>query len=281
MTPDLPAERGLPRRRVARTALFLCTAMTIGASPLAAQAVDHSPFDALLHRHVVRGLVDYDAFARAPEFTRYLASLDRVDPARLGDAERLAYWINVYNAFTIRLITEKGERESIRNIDKSLGFLKLKGPWSEPIVRAAGRRLTLDDVEQRIIRKDFNDPRVHFTLVCAAMGCPPLRSEAYTGARLDAQLDDQAQIFLRHSPAKNRVDVPSRTVYWSMIFNHYDEDFGGSEASIGRYIARFYPPGPERQLLESGTFTARETSYDWRLNSQAHGARAARREERP
>jgi hypothetical protein len=257
--------------------LALVALVTLGAPPAGAQAFDHAPFDALLRRHVVDGLVDYDAFKASPEFTTYLASLDRVNPARLSERERLAYWINVYNAFTIRLVTDKNERESIRNINKSLGFLKLKGPWSDPIVRAGGRKLSLDDVEHRIIRKAFTEPRIHFALVCAALGCPPLRSEAYTGAQLDRQLDDQARTFLLRSPAKNRVDVAAGVVYWSMIFNYYDEDFGGTEASIGRYIARFHPPGAERRLLESGQFTAKETEYDWRLNARrAAGATAAR-----
>lgn len=258
----------------ARLAALALVAVVLGAAPAEAQAFDHAPFDALLRRHVANGLVDYDAFKRSPEFTQYLATLDRVDPARLSEQERLAYWINVYNAFTIQLITSKNERRSIRNVNKSLGILKLKGPWSDPIVRAGGRRLTLDDVEHKIIRKQFKEPRIHFALVCAALGCPPLRSEAYVGAKLDRQLADQARVFLLESPDKNRVDVASKTVSWSMIFNYYDEDFGGSPASIGRYIARFYPPGPERELLESGNFTAKETEYDWRLNSKRSGAAA-------
>ena len=102
--------------------------------------VDHRTFDTLLRQHVVDGFVDYDAFARAPEFAQYLASLDKVRPSDLDEDERLAYWINVYNAFTIQLIVSHKETESIRNINKALGFLQLKGPWSEPIVRAAGYR---------------------------------------------------------------------------------------------------------------------------------------------
>ncbi len=228
--------------------------------------VDHSAFELLLRQHVVNGLVDYDAFGRSAEFSRYLALLDRVDPATLDNNERLAYWINVYNAYTIELINRHRERASIRNINKSFGVLRLKGPWSEQLVRAGGRRLTLDDVEHRIIRKEFHEPRVHFALVCAALGCPPLRSEAYTGARLDAQLDDQGRRFLILSPEKNRVDIATRTVYVSMIFRLYRDDFGGTDASVGQFIARWYPDGPDRVLLRSGKYSLRETAYDWSLN---------------
>ena len=90
-------------------------------------------------------------------------------------------------------VNRHGERESIRNIRKTLGVLPLKGPWSERMVRAAGRELTLDEVEHEIVRKEFREPRIHFALVCAALSCPPLRREAYVGARLDAQLEEQAR----------------------------------------------------------------------------------------
>ncbi len=250
------------------------TALVLGLASVAAlpaqTTVDHSAFDAMLKAHVVNGAVDYDAFKADARFPRYLASLDVVDPAKLSEPERLAFWINVYNAFTIQLITGKGERESIRNVNKTLGFLKFKGPWSDPIVRAAGRTLTLDNVEHDIIRKEFAEPRIHFALVCAAIGCPPLRSEAYTGARLDAQLQEQGRIFILESPTKNRVDVDSRTVFVSLVFTLYDEDFGGNDRALGRYLARWYPAGPTRTLLESGDFQVKQTDYDWSLNSQAH-----------
>ena len=133
-------------------------------------------------------MVDYDAF-KGPDFKAYLASLDK---ARSRDAstprERLAYWINVYNAYTIELINEHRERDSIRNINKIAGHRKANGPWHEKLVKAGGKVYHLDNVEHDIIRKQWNEPRIHFALVCAAMGCPPLRSEAYTGARLEEQL---------------------------------------------------------------------------------------------
>jgi hypothetical protein len=239
----------------------------------ASRTFDHSAFDALLRAHVVDGMVDYGAFARAPTFAAYLKALDAADLSALDEKERLALWINAYNAYTIQLINAHGERDSIRNINRTLG-LALKGPWHEKLVKVGGRTYHLDNVEHDIIRKEFQEPRIHFALVCAAMGCPPLRSEAYTGAKLEGQLDDQARRFLLRSPAKNRVDVPNRTVYVSSIFNYYRDDFGGTDAAVGRYLARFYPAGSaERRLLESGPFKIVETDYDWTLNSQEKAAR--------
>jgi hypothetical protein len=242
--------------------------------PAAAQVFDHGQFDALLRAHVHDGLVDYDAFAAAPAFPRYLASLAAFDPAALGRDEQLAFWINAYNAYTIQLINKHGERGSIRNINKTLGFVKAYGPWTEKLAVVGGRRLGLDDIEQDIVRPTFKEPRIHFALVCAALGCPPLRSEAYVGARLEAQLDEQGRIFVTRSPAKNRVDVATRTVHLSPVFigfRDYIEDFGGSHAAVGRYIARYFPDGPEKQLLLSGRFRTRETFYDWTLNRTATG----------
>ena len=275
-----PTDMPLPSPIVSalvRRALQVQLALAASATGLAAQdAADHAPFDALLRAHVSNGAVDYDAFKSDPRFATYLASLDRVRPEALSDAERLAYWINVYNAFTIHLINSRNERESIRNINKSFGLLKLKGPWSDPIVRAAGRTLTLDQVEHEIIRKQFNEPRIHFALVCAAIGCPPLRREAYTGAKLEAQLTEQGRMFIRESPDRNRVDVRSRTVYVSPVFSWYKEDFGNSDRGIGAYIAKWYPPGPERSLLESGGFRLVKTDYDWTLNSQENMSERAK-----
>jgi hypothetical protein len=254
----------------------LVAAASLLARPAAAQApIDHAPFTALLSRHVVDGMVDYDAFKADPSFNRYLESLDRARPDALDEPDQLAFWINVYNAYTIALINRHGERQSIRNINKSLGVLRLKGPWSEPIVRAAGRVLTLDDVEHGIIRKRFAEPRIHFALVCAAMGCPPLRSEAYTGADLERQLEDQAQRFLRQSPEKNRIDVQRRRVHLSPIFSYYRKDFGGGQKELGAFLADYFPEEPVRKMLESGAFRIIDTEYDWTLNSQEN-ARAAK-----
>ena len=237
-----------------------------------ASHVDHSVFDALLKAHVALGMVDYDAFAASREFAAYLAELAHTDPAALGRDERLAFWINAYNAYTIQLINQHHERESIRNINRTFGFVKAYGPWKERLAVVGGHAYALDEIEQDIIRPRFHEPRIHFALVCAAMGCPLLRSEAYRGDRLGTQLEDQARTFLLETPTKNRVDVAARTLFVSPIlvgFRDYIKDFGGSERSVAAFIARYYPDGEAKRLLESGTLTVEQTRYDWTLNSQA------------
>lgn len=244
---------------------LLCAAPWL---PADAQPFDHAAFDALLRSHVRAGAVDYAAFARAPEFKGYLERLAAFDPARLDDPERLAFWINVYNAWTIELIVSHDERESIRNVNRTLGIGR---PWKLELVRVGGRRYHLDHVEHEIVRKQWQEPRIHFALVCAAVSCPPLRAEAYTGAKLEAQLDDQARQFLLRMPASNRVDVAAGSLHLSPIFDWYGDDFGGRGALAG-YVARYLPEGPERALLLSGRAKIAFTDYDWKLNKVPGGA---------
>ncbi len=254
------------------TTLYL--AHLLASAPVAQSTFDHSAFDQLLRTYVVAGAVDYDGFRAEPAFADYLAKLAAFDPATLGRDDQLAFWINAYNAYTIQLILVHNERKSIRNINKTGGLIKGFGPWTEKLARVGGVDYGLDHIEQKIIRPTYREPRIHFALVCAAIGCPPLRSEAYVGARLEEQLEDQGRIFLRETPSKNRVDLANRAVYVSQVFKFrdYAKDFGGSKEAIGRFIAKWYPAGPERELLESGQWKRFEyTDYDWALNSSKPG----------
>ena len=226
--------------------------------------MDHGLFDSLLARHVVQGGVDYDAFANAPAFRVYLQQLADARPDGWSEDDRLAFWLNVYNAYTIQLIVLHRERQSIRNINRTLGVLRLKGPWSEPIVHAAGRRYTLDEVAHRILRKQFSEPRVHVAMTDAARGSPPLRSEAYTGAALETQLVDQMRRFLGET-RKNRIRAGS--VWLSPVFTAYRRDFGASTAEFGEFLAPYFT-GKERELLLGGRFRITPTRFDWGLNAR-------------
>src|SRR4029434_9265868 len=132
--------------------------------------------------------------------------------------QRIAFWINAYNAFTLRLILDHYPIASIRRIGWLPGaafrerFIPMQG--------LKGETISLDDIENGTLRSAFREPRIHFALVCAARSCPPLRREAYRGADLDRQLDDQARIFLRDA-TKNRVDAATRTLYLSSIFKWF------------------------------------------------------------
>lgn len=237
------------------------------AAPLGAQEALHAPFDRLLRTHVRDGLVDYDAFARAPEFPRYLASLDTVTVSALSEDARLAYWINVYNAYTIQLVLRHQERMSIRNINRTLGFLQLKGPWNERIVRAAGQQYSLDQVLHRILRKEFHEPRVHFALVPAAKGAPPLRSEAYVGERLVDQLEDQARRLLSDT---TRTWYRNGVLGVNRVLTAYERDFGTTRKELVLFVAPYItlrPTEPQKQRLLDGMAIVQPRTYDWSLNS--------------
>lgn len=214
--------------------------------------------DAVLSSRVLEGRVDYAALKRdSSRLDAWLAAAGKVSEtdfkARPRD-ERLAFLLNVYNATTLRLILDHYPIVSIRKIGPVWDPNKA---WKLPAARLFGRAVTLNQVEHEMIRPVFKEPRVHFALVCAAKGCPPLRSEAYAGSRLDAQLEDQARAFLSQRP-KNSVDSAARVARLSPIFKWYMQDFGGSQASVLEFIKRWLPV--------QNDWAVEWSDYDWSLN---------------
>ena len=246
-------------------------------SPLTApSSVDHSTFSRLLAQHVTPdGLVDYAGVrtARDSLLVPYLEQLASTDPVNLSVDGRLAFWINAYNAYTLKLIIDHYPVESINDIKPGAGpqIPKVNSPFQLDVGAVADTIRSLDEMEHQIIRKRFDEPRIHFALVCAAMSCPPLRDEAYTADRLEAQLNEQARVFL-HKPGKNDVPTPEDddTVRLSRIFKWFDGDFGGSKDSIQRFIAPYFD-GEVRDQLEGAEYDVEFHDYDWSLNDEARG----------
>src|SRR6187431_1518597 len=196
----------------------------------------HAPFTALLQAHVRNDLVEYEAFAQSPEFPRYLQALAAARPEAMPREDRLAFWINVYNAYTNQLVNLHHERESIRNINMFMGVLKGKGPWKQTIVNAGGRTLSLEEVQVKVIRPEFKEPRVNMVLVAGALSSPPLRAEAYEGSKLNAQLTEQTRIFLRERQTENRLDLGNSILHLSPIFDWNRVDFGKSDEAILKFV---------------------------------------------
>ncbi|MBR9986934.1 MAG: DUF547 domain-containing protein [Desulfosarcina sp.] len=209
---------------------------------------------------------------------RYLDATADVGKTQFNDwneSERLSFLINLYNAATLKLIVDHYPVKSIKKIGSIF-----RGPWDQPVVRLFGEDITLDNLEHDIIRKKYSEPRIHLALVCAAKGCPRLRSEAYAAERLDEQLDDQSQDFLS-SPAGLHIDRESQVVYFSSIFKWYGEDFivGYSPTSeftgldrIERAVANFssrYLSASDRDYLKTGGYSVKYLDYDWSLNERA------------
>ncbi len=236
---------------------------------MAPETFDHSAFDAILETVVdERGFVDYAALAAEPAaLDAYLAGLAAADPSKLSDADRLAFWLNVYNAYTLKLAADNYPIESLHDVVSGVFIPLVNTPFKVEFVVVGGETMTLDKVEHGIIRPEFEEPRIHFALVCAAYSCPPLRAEAYVGDRLDAQLDEQARRFL-YNPDKNRVPDDEETIRLSKIFDWFGGDFGDNDDELQRFLAPYFE-GEVRETLEAGGYGVGFLKYDWSLNDTA------------
>ncbi|MBL7978998.1 MAG: DUF547 domain-containing protein [Bacteroidetes Order II. Incertae sedis bacterium] len=228
---------------------------------------EHGDFTEVLQKYVdEEGMVDYAALKTdRGRLDAYLIRLAQNDPDRLPELERLAYWINVYNAFTLKLVLENYPVRSILRITP-LPIPGKTSAWDLESVTVGGKRFTLTAVEHEIIRKEFKEPRIHFALVCAAMSCPKLRREAYEGIRLDEQLTDQAVVFLAEKH-KNDLNPTADTIRLSKIFSWFASDFEQGGQTVQQYLSRFFPyEDLLRTKLEKNAFKIRYTDYNWGLN---------------
>ncbi|MCB1670349.1 MAG: DUF547 domain-containing protein [Pseudomonadales bacterium] len=239
---------------------------------------DHTRWNQLLSRHVWmleegrQSQVDYAGLLEEHDSLRlYLEELAAVDRPRFdgwSEQQRLAFLINAYNAWTVELILgEYPDLDSIRD----LGSL-FRSPWSRRIVNLFGESLSLDYVEHRLIRgaQGFGEPRIHFAVNCASIGCPALRPEAFVGERLEEQLENATRLFLA-DPSRNRLQ--GDTLWVSELFDWYAEDFRQGWRgirSVSQFLARYrdamqLPAGVSRDLAQDRV-RIRYLDYDWRLN---------------
>ena len=235
-------------------------------------AVDHSALTQLLQTYVdEQGMVDYAGLQadRDSVLAPYLQMLAETDPSNLDEPERLAFWINAYNALTLKLVIAEYPVDSIKDITPYPGPMvpKINSPWLVKVGEVGGTMRTLDAIEHDIIRERFDEPRIHFALVCAAMSCPKLRQEAFTGAALDRQLDDQGRTFLHHA-AKNEIPPTDDEIRLSRIFKWFEGDFGPDTDAVQRYLARYFE-GDTAQQLQAAAYDVEYLDYDWTLNDQA------------
>jgi hypothetical protein len=251
--------------------MLLTLGMVLGfRSGYAGRTVDNTFFTELLKRYVNTGVVNYGKMRDDRRLGAYLAELATVDPDSIKDTrERLAFWINIYNATTLKLICDHYPVKSISDLHTGgliIGTVIKATAWDKRIVKIKGKDLTLNDVEHKIIRPQFKDPRAHFALVCASKSCPQLRGEAFEAARLEEQLDDQARTFLS-DPFRNEFEAGSQTAHISKVFSWYGSDFAGSEEEILVRLAN-YLTGPAREsiLADPSAWKVEYKDYDWSLN---------------
>jgi hypothetical protein len=237
-------------------------------------SVDHSSFTRLLQRVVnEEGNVDYAQLKVQADsvLTPYLGQLATTDPSSLGRDARLAFWINAYNAYTLKLIVEHYPVQNIWAVTPGPAEPKDNSPFALEVGTVADTVRTLDEIEHEIIRERFDEPRIHFALVCAAASCPRLRREAYTGSRLDAQLDDQTRTFF-HDNTKNRIPAGDGQIQLNRILKWYGQDFG-TTADLQRFIAPYFE-GAVRDSLSRAAYEVAFLPYDWSLNDQRSAAEA-------
>ncbi len=246
--------------RFARLVMLMPLLATASAFAQGKEEVDHDLYAALLARHVENGLVDYAGFKREEDtLDGYLDRLSRIDPERLPRAEQFAFYINAYNAWTIKLVLSRWPRLSSI---KDLGTW-FRSPWRIPLVRLGGRLLTLDEIEHGILRPRFADPRVHFAVNCASRGCPPLLAVPFRGATLEQQLERATADFL-NDPSRYRLEEPD--FYVSSLFQWFAEDF---PQGVPAFYLRFARNGLRERLTVAGDrLQVRFLNWDWSLNSR-------------
>jgi hypothetical protein len=220
------------------------------------------------------GLVDYKGLqANRGQLDKFIAAIGAVAPVvyqSWGEKEKLAFLINAYNAFTLQSIIDQNPlKNSIRDIP---------GVWRWRKFPIAGEFKTLDNIEHDTIRANFNEPRIHLALVCAAISCPPLRNAPYTPEKLDEQLSAQVRRFLA-SPQGFRLELREARVYLSSIYKWYGSDWeksyaapdkftgNNSERAVLSFLSRYLSP-TERNYLETGNYQINYLNYDWSLNRQ-------------
>lgn len=264
------------------------TLLVAGLLPLLAgpavadsRGFDHTyaGYAAVLAQHVSGDLVDYAKLksnrAALDRVVAEFGTVTQAEEAAWPRAQRLAYWINAYNVFTLRAIVDhypiQGSwfslypKNSIRQID---------GVWTDLQWSAGGRRITLDDLEHKLLRPQFQDPRVHFAVNCASLGCPPLATEPYRAATLEAQLDAAA---VRYLQSPRGLTAEGGTLRLSSIFKWFGGDFEARFAAAGPTgrsatdrallgVVAKYGPAPAQALARSAQTRIAFLDYDWSLN---------------
>lgn len=237
---------------------------------------EHSVWNGLLKNYVVDhgtySEVRYRQIKQSASNTlnEYLQSLSAVSKSQFdgwSQAQRLAFLINAYNAFTVKLIVDHYPVNSIKDLG---GFFT--SPWKIEFFTLFGEKTYLDHVEHDLIRgQDYHEPRIHFALVCASVGCPKLQNRAYTAQRLETMLESASETFLRDT-TRNRYDAADNTLYLSSIFKWYGKDFAAKAGSVKQFVAQYISDDPKiQQRIRSRDVNVEYLDYDWSLNdADAH-----------
>ena len=231
------------------------------------KTVNHDGWDALLKRYVRTDKTGLNRFAYGrmtdsdkARLSGYVNKLTKVKITGFTRNEQLAYWLNLYNSLTIKVIVDHYPVRSIRDIDISPGIFS-NGPWGRKLVRVEGRELSLDDIEHRVLRPIWRDPRIHYGVNCASIGCPNLQDRAFTGKNAGKLLNIGARQYI-NSP--RGVSISKDKVTVSKIYSWFAYDFGNSEKGVLLHLIKYADPKLAAQLRKLGRI--HDAEYDWGLN---------------
>ncbi|MEX0694390.1 MAG: DUF547 domain-containing protein [Rhodospirillales bacterium] len=235
--------------------------------PASTTVVDHQLWDRFLKSYVKvdpGGLNRFD-YAAVDTGDRkvlqdYLGALGQTPVSSLNRGEQQAFWINLYNALTVQVVLDHYPVKSIRDIDISPGLFS-DGPWGKKLITIEGEPVSLDDVEHRILRPIWKDPRLHYAVNCASVGCPDLVAEAYTARTMDSQLTANAHAYIN---SRRGVRIDGESMIVSSIYDWFQVDFGGSEKGVIAHL-RHYARGDLKQALARAQ-EIEGYQYDWSLN---------------
>ena len=259
-----------PTTHVAALAVLLTVpAMAQQSASRAALDPEHTAWTQVLATYVKAGEVDYGGMKERgqPALDAYLRALESVRPAEYAGftrEQRLAFWVNAYNAYTVRLILNHYPLKSVRKI----GFLPLAAFRERfiPLKAVGDEVMSLNDIEHTHLREKLKDPRIHFAIVCASKSCPLLRSEAYRTSTIDAQLDAAARGFLADG-FRNQINPASGTAKVSSIFKWFRGDFTQGGKTLGAFMAAYTEPTVAEFLRKKGD-DLDFLDYDWSLNGR-------------
>ena len=235
--------------------------------PTATTRIDHRVWSEFLQRYLSRAPRGFNQLAYGAvtagdrqALDGYIAALAAQPISRFNRAEQEAYWINLYNALTVRVVLDYYPVTTIREINISPGFFAT-GPWGKALVRVEGIDLSLDDIEHRILRPIWRDPRLHYALNCAAISCPDLQGAAFLAPDLERQLEQAARQYVNDPRG---VAVIQGKVIVSKVYDWFIEDFGGSEQTVLAHLKRYAAPALKAQLKAINRLD--DVRYDWSLN---------------
>jgi hypothetical protein len=237
------------------------------ASSASKVGIDHAAWDGFLSRQVREdkdgiNRIAYGKVAKADRdvLRAYVEAMQKVAIRKFSRDTQRAYWINLYNAATVQVVLDHYPVDSILKIDISPGLFA-KGPWKKELLKIEGEPVSLDDIEHRILRPIWKDPRTHYAVNCASLGCPNLQPRAYTAGNMEQLLEAGARAYANH-PRGASVERGRLTV--SSIYVWFQSDFGGDDAGVIAHLREHAEPALKKQLAEVRRINGHD--YDWTLN---------------